>query len=94
MRRLVSTPKFEKAYRIFLRRHPSLQKRIDATLVKMEQDVFAPDLETHKLSGKLFGLSACSCGYDCRIVFSIQKEPNTDQECLVLIAIGTHDEVY
>ncbi len=94
MRKLVSTPAFEKAYRKFVRRHPLLQKRIDATLQKMQQNVFAPELELHKLSGKLFGLFACSCGYDCRIVFSMQKESQSNEEYLLLIAIGSHEEVY
>ncbi len=65
---LKCTPKFEKAYRKFVRRHAVLQKRIDDTLRQMENDVFSPSLEAHKLSGKLFGLFACSCGYDCRII--------------------------
>ena len=60
----------------------------------MEQDVFAPDLGTHKLSGGLLGLRACSCGYDCRIVFSIQNDARTGNEVIVLISVGTHDEVY
>jgi len=47
-----------------------LQKRIEDTLMQMEEDVFAASLSTDKLSGTLEGLRACSCGYDCRIVFS------------------------
>lgn len=39
----------------------------------MEADVFDSSLGTHKLSGKLDGLQSCSCGYDCRIVFSIEQ---------------------
>ncbi|MFZ4557119.1 MAG: type II toxin-antitoxin system YafQ family toxin [Pseudanabaena sp.] len=38
--------------------------------------------------GKLEGFQSCSCGYDCRIIFSI------DTEEIVLIDIGNHDEVY
>jgi mRNA-degrading endonuclease YafQ of YafQ-DinJ toxin-antitoxin module len=34
------------------------------------------------------GLQSCSCGYDCRIVFSVEPEQ------IVLLDIGTHDEVY
>jgi len=40
----------------------------------MEQNVFANNLNTHKLSGELSELYACSCGYDCRIVFSIETD--------------------
>jgi len=39
-------------------------------------------------------LYACSCGYDCRIVFSVEKDKETDKEIIVLISIGTHNEVY
>jgi mRNA-degrading endonuclease YafQ of YafQ-DinJ toxin-antitoxin module len=31
-------------------------------------------LATHKLEGKLAHLLACSCGYDCRIVFEIEQK--------------------
>jgi len=74
MREPVSIPRFEKAYRKLVRRDPQLQKRIDETLKEMQEDVFASSLQTHKLSGKLYGLYGCSCGYDCRIVFAIEKE--------------------
>jgi mRNA-degrading endonuclease YafQ of YafQ-DinJ toxin-antitoxin module len=46
------------------------------------------------LSGALFGLWACSCGYDCRIIFSVEIAPESDEEVIVLLDIGTHDEVY
>ena len=86
-RKLKSTPKFEKAYRKFVRRNSFLQKKIEKSLQQMASDLFAPNLETHKLSGKLFGLPACSCGYDCRIVFSLEKERGTGEEFIVLIDI-------
>ena len=59
----------------------------------MSVDVFAPPLETHKLSGRLTGALACSCGYDCRILFFLDTEVSGD-EVIVLVDIGTHDEVY
>lgn len=42
------------------------------------------------------GLRACSCGYDCRIVFSIERvdDVDVDLETIVLLDIGTHDKVY
>lgn len=94
MRALVPTQKFERAYRKFSRKNPAIQKKIDNALRQLSIDAFAPSLGTHKLSGKLFGLLACSCGYDCRIVFLIETDQQTNQECIVLMDIGTHDEVY
>ena len=63
-RALVVTPPFRRAFRKFARRRPDLQRHIEDTLRQMEEDVFAPALGTHKLSGDLMGLRACSCGYD------------------------------
>lgn len=92
MRALVFSPKFERAYRKFVKRDKALRRRIDDTLRLMKEDIFTSSLRTHKLSGELRGLFACSCGYDCRIVFLLEKE--ADQELVVLVDIGTHDEVY
>ncbi len=94
MRALVPTQKYERAYRKFVRNNPSVQSKIDNALRQLSIDAFGPSLGTHKLSGKLFGLLACSCGYDCRIVFSIETDKQTNQEFIVLIDIGKHDEVY
>lgn len=94
MRPLVLTPKFKRAFRRFVKRNADRQKRIEDTLQKMEADVFAPSLGAHKLSGNLDGLQSCSCGYDCRIVFSIERNTESDSEVIVLLDIGTHDEVY
>lgn len=94
MRELVLTAKFKRAYRQFVRRNRRLQSRIDEVLEEMQQDVFNPTLGTHKLSGTLFGFIACSCGYDCRIVFSIERDPQSEKEVIVLLDIGTHDEIY
>jgi len=94
MRPLVLTPKFKRAYRKFARRDKKLQRHIDDTLRQMEQDVFVPSLSAHKLSGTLIGLWACSCGYDCRIIFSLELDPASHEDVIVLLDIGTHGEVY
>lgn len=60
----------------------------------MQSDLYEPSLGTHNLSGELKGLKACSCGYDCRIVFAIEEDPETAEDCIVLLDIGTHDDVY
>ena len=93
-RELVLTPKFERVFRKFVRHNARLQKRIEDNLIMMQEDVFAAAVGTHKLSGTLEGLRACSCGYDCRIVFSIERNPSGSGEVIVLLDIGTHDDVY
>jgi len=93
-RPLLLTPKFTRAFRKFVRRDARLQQRIEHTLQQMEEDIFAPALGTHKLSGALSGLRACRCGYDCRIVFSLECDSDSGAEVIVLLDIGSHDEVY
>jgi addiction module RelE/StbE family toxin len=94
MRELVLTPKFRRAFRKFVKRNRKLQEAIEQTLEQMQQEVFDPRLSTHKLSGELYGLWACSCGYDCRIVFALEQAEQSGDEVVVLLDIGTHDEVY
>lgn len=94
MRELVLTAKFRRAYRKFVKRDRKLQKVIDSTLVAMHEDLFTPSLGTHKLSGEMYGLWACSCGYDCRIVFVLELDKRTNTEVILLLDLGTHDDVY
>jgi addiction module RelE/StbE family toxin len=93
MREIVLTPKFKRAFRKFIKRNPQLEPKLIQVLKLMKKDVFTPQLSTHSLQGKLLGLKACSCGYDCRILFTI--EVYQDQtEAIVLLDIGTHNDVY
>lgn len=65
---------------------------IRSTLEILQEDAFDPRLGSHKLKGDLAGLWACSAGYDLRIVFEISKRNN--QDVILLVSVGTHDEVY
>ena len=94
MRELVLTEGFKRAYRKLVKRDRKSQGRIEAALLSMERDVYAHRLGTHKLSGQLQGLWACSCGYDCRIVFSLEIDKESGREVIVLLDIGSHDAVY
>jgi mRNA interferase YafQ len=95
VRKLVLSKTFEKSYKKFTGRNQSLKTSIDETLLKLQVNAYDTSLKTHKLSGKLAAHLACSCGYDCRIVFIIEKsQTHPDQENIVLLDIGTHDDVY
>lgn len=96
-RRLVYTKAFERAYRRYTKRNRSLKEAVKTTLQQLAEDAFDPRLSTHKLQGKLRELRACSCGYDCRIIFSIESLPTDDdesEEVIVLVSVGSHDDVY
>lgn len=94
MRKLITTSKFNRSLRKFTKRNSELRERVQKTLEQMTEDVFAANLGTHKLSGSLEGINACSCGYDCRVLFSIERDPETDSELIVLLDVGNHDDVY
>ena len=59
----------------------------------MSENPFAPQLETHKLKGKLSGVWACRVSYDLRILFDFVKNEEQEDD-IFLIEMGTHDEVY
>ncbi len=65
MRRLVLTPKFERAFRKFVKRNAKLQERVENALEQMQIDAFAPQLGTHnsgpKLMSSFLGRNAISC---------------------------------
>lgn len=65
---------------------------IASALAMLEQDAFDARLKTHKLKGNRAGIWASSAGYDLRILFEILQEEG--HEIILLLAIGTHDEVY
>jgi addiction module RelE/StbE family toxin len=94
MREVVLTVRFKRSLKKFVRRNAVLGQQVDRTLKLMKEDVFAPSLMVHRLKGEYEGLRACSCGYDCRIIFYLERDEKTQTDRIVLINIGTHDEVY
>ena len=94
MRTLIWGKTFIKALKQTVKRHPSLNTDIEETLRLLAENPFAPQLETHKLKGKLAGSWACKVGYDMRIVFDFVKSESQKEDDILLLEIGTHDEVY
>jgi addiction module RelE/StbE family toxin len=91
---LVFASSFKRAFKKLIRRQPQLQEPIEECLALLAADPFNPLLQTHKLKGKLAGSWACSVGYDSRIVFNFVENLESGEEEILLIDIGTHDEVY
>ena len=92
IRKIEFSTSFKKAYDKFTKHNIALRKAIEDSISELEYDTFSASLRTHKLGGTLYGLYGCSCGYDCRIVFSIEKRHN--QEIILLLDVGTHNNVY
>jgi len=93
MRTLIWSNTFLRAFKRLMRKHPDLRKEIEETLELLMQDPFMPQLETHKLKGKLLGSWACSVGYNFRIIFDFVESKQNEND-IFLITMGTHDEVY
>jgi addiction module RelE/StbE family toxin len=94
MRTLIWSKTFVRALRRNIKKHPTVCKHIEETLKVLEENPFAPRLETHKLKGKLSGSWACSAGYDLRIVFDFVESEKQKEDDIFLLEIGTHEEVY
>jgi mRNA-degrading endonuclease YafQ of YafQ-DinJ toxin-antitoxin module len=74
------------------KKHADDVPTLRTALETLAEDAFHPALRTHKLKGELAGSWACSAGYDVRIIFDfVQHE---DSEAILLLTLGTHDEVY
>lgn len=94
MRTLVWSASFKRAFRRVVRRRPELRARIQRTLEQLAENPFHPKLRSHKLKGELAGAWACTVDYDNRILFEFVFNPESGEEEILLLTIGTHDEVY
>jgi proteic killer suppression protein len=80
---------FKRSYRKRIKKNEERRRRFWRRMELFLASPFSPQLRTHKLSGKLEGQWAFSIDEDCRVVFEFMGEDK-----VLLIDIGTHDEVY
>ena len=90
MFRLFTTRHFDRQLAAFKHAHPELGRRLADALRQLESDPFQPRLHLHPLKGDLEGLHAVSVTHSYRITLNL----NAVQKKLVLLDIGSHDEVY
>ncbi len=87
---LIWTAGFTRAAKKFALQHRELRAKFAAILRDLETDPFQPHLKYHHLTGKLKGIQAVSLTHSYRITLTIMI---TEKE-IVLLDIGSHDEVY
>jgi len=92
IRALIRSPAFIRAARKFVKKRPTAVAEIRGALALLAEDAFDARLRTHKLKGPLANRWACSAGYDLRIVFELVEDDGA--ESILLLTVGTHDEVY
>ena len=90
MTKLLWDASFKRSYKKRVSHNLLLKKKFWEALELFTHNPFDTQLKTHRLTGKLKGLWALSIDYDCRIVFKFLKQTSE----VLLIDIGSHDEVY
>ena len=90
MLKLVWDVAFKRSYKKRISSDIILKKKFWDTVQLFLENPFDARLKTHKLSGKLQGLWAFSVAYDCRVIFKFLNDAKT----VLLIDIGSHDEIY
>lgn len=91
-RELIRTGAFIRAARRHRKKHPQSDALVEAALELLAADAFDARLKTHTLKGDLDGIWVCSAGYDSRILFEFAQQEG--REAILLLSLGTHDEVY
>ena len=92
MYKLIWDEQFLRKLSKLTKNNSQLKELFRARFDLLEIDPFDPTFKTHKLHGKLNLLLASSVDYDYRIVFLIKEIESKNY--IVLVDIGTHDEVY
>ena len=90
MAKLIFTESYLKRAKAFAKRHSDILPQYEKTLRLLEINPYHPSLRLHKLKGNLKGLFSVSINISYRI--SIDFLIQDDQ--IIPIDIGTHDEVY
>ena len=80
---------FKRAYKKKFKENPRLRTKFWERLSIFLEEPFSAQLRTHKLSGKLAGQWAFSVDDNYRVLFEFIGD-----DSVLLIDVGTHDEVY
>ena len=90
MYKLIESKKYRKRVIKFLKKHPEMLPKYEKTIFLLTSNPFHPSLRLHKLKGELSEYYSVSIDMDYRIILDfiiVEKE-------IILIDIGSHDEVY
>lgn len=94
MKNLVWSSAFIRAFKRLVRQNPQLRSAIEETLQQLAEDPFNHSLRSHKLKGDLADRWSCSIDYSNRILFKFVTNPDSNEEEILLLTLGSHDDVY
>ena len=90
MAEIVYTDSYNRRARKFFRKHAELVNQYEKTLKLLEADPFHSSLRLHRLQGRLSDLHSVSINISYRVsIFFVIEEDR-----IIPLDIGTHDEVY
>lgn len=88
--KLIFTQSYTRRAIKFFRRHPDLKSQYQRTLELLALDPLHPALRLHKLKGRFGDLHAVSINFAYRITLEFLVEGET----ILLVNVGSHDDVY
>ena len=94
MKNLVWSPTFVRAFKRLAKKNPELLSQIEQVLQQIAEDPFQLSLRSHKLKGDSSGRYSCSIDYRNRILFKFVTNPESGEEEILLLTLGSHDDVY
>jgi len=88
--RIIYTKSYLKRATKFAKRHPDLLAQYEKALKLLELNPFHPSLRLHRLSGSLSDLHSISINISYRITLEFLIEDGK----IILVNVGSHDEIY
>jgi len=90
MYEITFSKKYEKIAKKFFKKHQNLKEKYTKTILLLQKNPLHPSLRLHKLQGSLSKYHSVSIDMDYRILIDFI----IIDEQIILIDIGSHDEVY
>ena len=90
--KLILSPAFAKAAKKIVGRNADIAEDLRLALSLLAIDEFHPKLKTHKLKGYK-EVWSCKAAYDLRVIFRFVNDEAAEKSIL-LLNVGTHDDVY
>ncbi len=90
MYEIIFSKKYKKIAKKFFKKHQNLKEKYTKTILLLQKNPFHPSLRLHKLQGSLSEYHSFSIDMDYRIFIDFI----IIDEQIILIDIGSHNEIY
>jgi mRNA-degrading endonuclease YafQ of YafQ-DinJ toxin-antitoxin module len=90
MIKIIYSGPYKKKEKKFIKNHPDIVGQYEKTFKLLEMNPYHPSLRLHKLTGKLSDLYSVSIN----ITYRLSMEFIIQEDKIIPVDIGTHEEVY